>query len=67
MRVIAVLWDFLFAFGGWYLYRNPRLFEGEKTEPGQIRINRVGGIALMIFGVGCAVASLVQGLVKTSR
>lgn len=67
IRVIVILWDCLFAFGGWYLYQHPRILEKDKTEPRQVRINRVGGIILMIFGAGCAVASAIQALIKIGK
>ena len=67
MRILVILWDCLFAFGGWYLYRHPELLEKGKTEPRQIQINKVGGIVVMIMGAGCAVASVLQVLVKTSK
>jgi hypothetical protein len=67
VRTLIILWDCLFAFGGWYLYRHPRLLEKDKCEPRQVTINKVGGLAVMILGAGCAVVSVLQVLVKTQK
>ena len=64
MIVLFILWDCLFVLAGAYLYRHPLLFENVQNEQWQIRMNKVIGIILMIFGGILAVARVVFSLIR---
>ena len=67
MSTVVILWDCLFAFGGWCLYRNPRLLEKDKTKSRQVKINRIGGIVVLILGTVCAGATAIPLLMKVLK
>ena len=67
VRFLIVLWDMVLTFGGWCLYQNPRLLDKGEADSRQLRINKIGGIVVMILGLGCTVATLLLAFVKHSN
>jgi hypothetical protein len=62
--VLFILWYCLFVLAGWYLYRHPLLFENVRHQQWQIRINKIVGIVLMIFGGIFVIAGIVFSFIK---
>ena len=67
ISILVIVWDCLLGFGGYCLYRNPRLIEKNKTEPSQVQINKVAGLVIMVLGALCAAASAIMWLMKASK
>jgi hypothetical protein len=64
INVLFILWYCLFILAGWYLYRHPLLFENVRHQQWQIRINKVVGIALMIFGGIFVIEGIVFSFIR---
>jgi hypothetical protein len=62
--VLFIVWYCLFVLAGWYLYRHPLLFENVRHQQWQIRINKIVGIVLMIFGGIFVIAGIVFSFIK---
>jgi hypothetical protein len=64
ITVFFILWGCLFVLAGWYLYRDPLLFQNVRHEQWQMRINKVIGVGLMVGGGIFAVARLVFSFIR---